>query len=198
MTESPLTVTPVRFDLYSDDHVTALARLFEDYLLEDFERLGYFPPGIPLSDWLFTTLLYIDGEAIGFSSSDWTRYAVELLYVAPAYRGHGVAEQHLAHLRDTCPGDMRIKAPLSPGGEALARKLNLPLSEPDQDEIDDSRRSIESLHRTIAARCPHVRKGNPSRPCPRCYRAVLKRAVKALVVDPCTITRTFSAFLGAA
>lgn len=186
------------FDLYSDQHVTNLAGLYEQYLFEEYERLSQFPAGIPIADWLMTVILYVNGEPVGFSSSDRTRCAVELIYIAPAWRSLGIAKQHLEHLRATCPGELRIKAPLSPGGEALAQRLNIPVSRPDRQETAESRRSIEALHRSISATCPHPRKGNPSQPCPRCYRVALKRAVVRLVIEPCTVVRAVNDLLGAA
>lgn len=112
MTETQ--VSPSRFDYRSARDVSALTHLFEGYLLEGFDRLGHVPSGVPFASWLNTALLYVDGEPAGFVSADRARYAIELIYVAPAYRRRGIARQLLDDLRATCPGRMHIKAPLSP------------------------------------------------------------------------------------
>lgn len=183
------TVTGSMFDHQSNEEVGALVRMFQGYLLEEFERTGHHAPGIPLATWLHTLIVYVGKTPAGFCSADFTRYAIELIYVDPRYRGHGVASQLLADLGSSCPQPMRIKSPLSPGGQALADKLGVPLSEPSESQVRDAAETLNDLHRTINDRCPHKRAGDPRRPCKRCYRAGLKRTAESMVMSYVVVAR---------
>lgn len=187
-TQAP-TVAVVNFDPASADHVAALAAMFRDYLLEELDRLGHFASGLPLANWLNTFIVYVGETPAGFCSADTTRYAIELVYVRPAYRRHGIARQMLTELRDSCPETMHVKLPLSPGGQAVAERLGIPTSAPTEAEEIKGKKAIAELHETIAKRCTHRRPGDPRRTCRRCYRALLKKAAVAMVVDPCIAVR---------
>jgi GNAT superfamily N-acetyltransferase len=181
------------FDPHSDEHVSSLGRMFTDYLLEDLERLGHFPPGIPLANWLWTLMVYVDGRPAGFCSIDYKRCSVELVYIAPAYRRFGLARRLLGDIRDSCPKALALKAPVSPGGQALADSLGLPLSVPTESEIAAAQRTLDDLHQSIRERCRHKQTGDPRRPCMRCYRTALKRSAAAMITTPCYAIRAASA-----
>jgi GNAT superfamily N-acetyltransferase len=189
-TQAPPVATTVRFDPHSDIHAGALARLHRDYLMEETARLGYHAPGIPVASWLATFLIQMDDATIGYCSADHTRFSVELIYVAPQWRGHGLASHLLRDLMSTCPQPMKLKAPLSPGGEALARKLGIPVSESTPDEAAEAKLIINELHAAIAQHCTHRRRsGNPGKPCARCYRNVINRSAASTVLAYCRTVR---------
>ncbi|MDX3555313.1 GNAT family N-acetyltransferase [Streptomyces europaeiscabiei] len=196
-TQAPL-IHAASFDYQSDRDVEAVTLLFADYLLEGLDRLGHFPSGMPIANWLNTVVLYVDGIPAGFCAADLTRYAVELIYVAPAYRRKGIAHRLLVDLRDSCPEQMRIKAPLSPGCQALAEQLGIPVSAPTAEEEAKGEQAVAELHETIRRHCKHPRKGSPQRPCRRCYRALLRRMALAMVTDPCLALRQANRLLGQA
>lgn len=170
------------FDPSSDGEVTALIGMYESYLREELARTGQFAPGIPAAEWLNTFIVHAGQEAVAFCSADTTRYAIELVYVRPEFRGCGIASRLLADLNSTCPEPMRLKLPLSPGGEALAGRLGIGLSHPDTDEVQRAAHLVEDLHRTINRNCRHKRTGDPRKPCMRCYRNGMKRAAGATVL----------------
>ncbi|KDN73940.1 hypothetical protein DF19_41860 [Streptomyces olindensis] len=191
-------VHATNFDYRSSRDVEALTLFFKDYLLEEHERLRHFPSGIPLASWLNTILLHVDDEPVGFCSADLTRYAIELIYVAPEHRRLGIARWILTDLRDACPERMRIKAPLSPACRKLAEQLAIPISSPTPDEEARGERAIKDLHETIRQRCRHRRVGSDLRPCHRCYQALLRRAAVAMVTEPSVAMRNAARLLGGA
>ncbi|MFF7200489.1 GNAT family N-acetyltransferase [Streptomyces sp. NPDC008141] len=175
--------TVERFDHTSTEHLAALTTMQRDYLLEELDRIGIHAPGIPAAFWLQTLLVRVGDTIAGFCSVDTTRYAIELIYVRPPYRGHGIAARLLSELAATCPEPMRLKTPLSPGGHALAEKLGLGLSHSTDEEQQTADRTIQDLHRAIEKHCPHGRRaGNPARPCKRCYRKAVTRSAEAVVM----------------
>ncbi|MFI2367268.1 GNAT family N-acetyltransferase [Streptomyces sp. NPDC018833] len=184
------TVTSVRFNPRSNTHAGSLARLHRDYLLEETTRLGYHAPGMPLAAWLNTFLITVDDIPVGYCAADHTRYAIELIYIEPTWRGRGLASHLLRDLMATCPQPMQIKAPLSPGGEALARTLGLEVSEPTAEELATAMEIARDLNATIARHCQHRRKsGNPSKPCLRCYRNVINTSAANVVLTYCRAVR---------
>ncbi|MER5209426.1 GNAT family N-acetyltransferase [Streptomyces sp. NPDC002838] len=191
-------VDAASFDYRSNRDVEALTLLFKDYLFEGLDRLGHFPSGLPIANWLNTVVLYVDGQPAGFCAADLTRYAIELIYVAPVYRRQGIAQRLLADLRDSCPEQMRIKAPLSPACQALVERLGIPVSEPTAAEEAKGEQAVAELHETIRRHCKHPRKGAPQRPCRRCYRALLRRMSVVMVTDPCVALRQANRLLGLA
>jgi GNAT superfamily N-acetyltransferase len=196
MTETQVPLVHVAtFDYRSNRDVEALTLLFKDYLLEGLDRLGHFPSGIPIAAWLNTTVLYADGQPAGFCSADHTRYAIELIYIAPEYRRLGIARQILSDLRDSCPEQMHIKAPLSPACQALVQRLGIPISEPSAAERAEGEHAITDLHNNIRQHCQHRRVGTPHRPCHRCYQALLRRMAVAMVTEPCVNLRNAARLL---
>ncbi|MEU1497023.1 GNAT family N-acetyltransferase [Streptomyces sp. NPDC005732] len=195
-TQAP-TVWAVNLDFRSDDHVAALAAMFRDYLLEELDRIGHFPAGFPIAAWLNTLLVYVDGEPAGFLAADLTRYAIELVYVRPGYRRHGIARQMLAEMRDSCPEQMKIKAPLSPACQALTEQMGIPVSMPSADEEERGQQAVLELHQTLRSRCKHPRTGDPRRPCRRCYRNLLKKMAVVMVTEACASMRRASLAMGA-
>ena len=196
-TQAPL-VHATKFDHRSDRDVEAVTLLFKDYLLEELDRLGHFPSGIPIANWLNTIVLYVDGQPVGFCSADLTRYAIELIYVAPTHRRLGIARRILADLRDSCPERMRIKAPLSPACRALVEDLGIPMSMPTPGEEARGEQAIKDLHETIRRHFKHRRVGSPLRPCRRCYQVLLRRAAVAMVTEPSVVMRNAARLLGGA
>jgi GNAT superfamily N-acetyltransferase len=162
------------FDPAHPDQGRQLAGMYEGYLLEEFDRTGKLAPGFPVAFFLQTLLVWDGTKAVGFCSVDPKRCSVELMYITPAYRRKGLALVLLAQLAATCPRPMELKAPLTPGGRALADRLQLGIALPEEDQ------DLTGLHRAINARCRH-RRGNPLNPCRRCYRAGLPKVAARVV-----------------
>lgn len=181
--------TAETFNPTSTEHITALIRLHQAYLLEELDRIGHYPSGIPVARWLKTSIIRIGETPAGFISVDIGRHSVELLYIAPPYRGQGIAAALLAGLAATCPKPMELKTPLTPGGHALANKLGLGLAHSTPEELADNERAVQDLHRTINRQCTHRRVGNPARPCKRCYRRGLEKTAVALVLSYAAMQR---------
>ncbi|MDX2986531.1 GNAT family N-acetyltransferase [Streptomyces caniscabiei] len=175
------TLTDSVFDPARDEDVEILVRLYGDYLVEELERTGHMVPGMAVAGFLQTMILRMDGEPAGFVSADMTRCSVELIYVAPQFRGMGAALLVLANLARTCPKPMALKAPLSPGGEGLAARLGLPVSEATPEQARDVEEMVRSGERLMMQRCRHKRTGDPRKPCRRCYRAGVRRYADGLV-----------------
>lgn len=169
------------FDPTRDDHVDILVRLYGDYLVEELERTGHMVPGMAVAGFLRTMLLRMDGEPAGFVSADLTRYSVEVIYVAPEFRGLGAATLVLANMVRTCPQPLALKAPLSPGGEALAERLSLLVSEPTPEQARSVEKDVTDGERMMMQRCRHKRTGDPRKPCMRCYRPGVRRYADGLV-----------------
>lgn len=157
-----------------------IIELYQAYLLEELERTGVVAPGLPVALYLKTLIVWHDDVITGFCSLDLGRYAIELIYIEPTYRRQGIARMLLAALNASCPGQMRAKAPLTPSSQALVDSLGIPSTEPGQEEVRHAARSLEELHRDINAHCRH-RRGNPSRPCRRCYRSNLLKSAEIAV-----------------
>lgn len=187
---APRTATITEFDPTSTQDVHAVTALYRDYLLEEHDRTGEAALGLPVAAFLRTLLVQIDGHTIGLCSIDTQRHAVELLYLAPDYRSHGLGHDLLAWLAASCPEPMRAKAPLSPSGWALVHKLGIQPTEPGDEEERAAAQSLDRLHHEIHATCRHKRTGNPARPCPRCYRKHLSAAARGVVL-------TYTAVAGA-
>ncbi len=175
------TLTDSVFDPTRDEDVDVLVRLYGDYLVEELERTGHMVPGMAVAGFLRTMLLRMDGTPAGFVSADLSRYSVEVIYVAPEFRGLGAAGMVLANLARTCPQPLALKAPLSPGGEALAARLGLEVSEPTPDQACGVDRDVRDGERMMMQRCRHKRTGDPRKPCMRCYRPGVRRYADGLV-----------------
>lgn len=190
MTETQAAViTALPFDLRSDDHIAALTGMFRDYLLEEFDRIGDFAPGFPFATWLKTFLVFVDGTPAGFCAADLARYSIELIYVRPEYRRHGIARRLLADLRDSCPHQMSLKAPVSPACRRLAEQLGIPVAHQPEAERLEGERSLADLATNVHRLCKHRRVGDPRRLCRTCYRALLKRVANRMVGEACLALR---------
>lgn len=175
------------FDPAHPDQVSSLVDMYKGYLLGEFDRTGEQAAGFPVAFFLHTLLIWNGDKAVGFCSIDLRRCSVELIYITPVYRGRGLALALLAQLKASCPRPMELKAPLSPGGRGLADRLQLGIAMPEEDDDDPT-----ELHRKINAQCRHKR-GNPLKPCPRCYRAVMSRMAALVIrtyVDACRVMAT--------
>ncbi|MFD9249602.1 GNAT family N-acetyltransferase [Streptomyces bottropensis] len=175
------TLTDSVFDPTRDEDVDTLVRLYGDYLVEELERTGHMVPGMAVAGFLRTEILRMDGEPAGFVSADLARYSVEVIYVSPGFRGMGAATLVLANMVRTCPQPLALKAPLSPGGEALAARLGLRVSEPTPEQARDVEESVRDGERMMMLRCRHKRTGDPRKPCMRCYRPGVRRYADGLV-----------------
>lgn len=163
------------FDPTSDEHVDIIIGMYADYLVEEQDRTGHMVPGFAVAGFLRTAIIRINGQPAGFFAADLKRYSVELIYVKPEYRGQGVAVLSLAHLARACPQRMDLKAPLSPGGKALAKRLDLGIAESTPEEIQKDADTVREAERLMMQRCRHKRAGDPRRPCKRCYRTGLRK-----------------------
>ncbi|MCF0086688.1 MULTISPECIES: GNAT family N-acetyltransferase [unclassified Streptomyces] len=169
------------FDPASDEHVTLLTGMYVDYLVEEQERTGHMVPGFPVAGFLRTSIIRVGGQPAGFFSADLKRYSIELIYVKPEYRRQGVALVSLLHLARSCPQRMDLKAPLSPGGQALAERLHLGVAESTPEEIEGDAEAVRKAEREMRKRCRHKGARDPRRPCPRCYRAFLRKYAHQVV-----------------
>ncbi|MFF8840566.1 GNAT family N-acetyltransferase [Streptomyces sp. NPDC015130] len=164
------------------EDVDDLLGMYTNFLLEEFDRIGELAFGNAAAGYLLTSFIRCDDHNIGFFSLDPAGYSVELIYLKPEYRGRGIATLVLQHLKQHCPQQLALKTPLSPGGEALADKLelgradNLPHEEATNEDV------LQVIRAGIKATCKHGKSaGNPSKPCKRCYQKTLRRyAVEAL------------------
>ncbi|MFF7644012.1 hypothetical protein [Streptomyces canus] len=157
--------------------VASLESMFTSYLLDEFDRVGEMAFGNPVAGYLSTALLRCEGEDAGFLSFDTGRLAVEVIYVKDWFRGCGLATLALADLNRHCPQTLALKTPLSPGGEALAARLELDLADNTPAEAARNEEVLRTIKQRVEAGCPHkARKtGDPRRPCKRCYRQGLRR-----------------------
>jgi GNAT superfamily N-acetyltransferase len=174
-------LTGQNFDPMSDQQVKDLARMFADYLEQELERTGRLVPGFAVAGFLRTLIIQVDGKPVGFVSADLKRFSVELVYVEPEYRGQGVATLALADMARSCPQPMVLKAPLSPGGEALAERLGLGRAESTPEQVVEREESIAEAEQMIRQQCRHKRTGDPRRVCRRCYRVGVRRYAERFV-----------------
>ncbi|MDX3314565.1 GNAT family N-acetyltransferase [Streptomyces sp. ME08-AFT2] len=177
------------FDPRSADQVRRLTDLYRAYLHEELERTGYAVAGLPVAAYLNTFLVWLDDDVIGFYSLDFTRYAVELIYLEPQHRGKGIARAVFTRLKMTCPVPMRAKVPLSPSGQALVDSVGIGVTEPTDEEEQSAAESLDDVHRVLSKECNHKR-GNPARPCRRCYRRALSVTAETVVSGYATVART--------
>lgn len=160
--------------------VESMRNMFTDYLLEEFDRIGELAFGAPIGDHLVGTFIRCAGEDAGFMSLDAGRMAVEVIYVVPTQRGKGLAGMALEETNRSCPQTLALKTPLSPGGEALANRLGLPLAHNFPHEEAKNQGVLREMREVVKEMCPHgKRAGDPRKPCPRCYRKVLRRYAAA-------------------
>ncbi|MFE7547120.1 GNAT family N-acetyltransferase [Streptomyces gardneri] len=156
------------------EDVDNLLKLYTDFLLEEFDRIGELAFGNAAAGYLLTTFIQCDDENVGFFSLDPQGCSVELIYLKPGYRGRGIATVVLQHLKQDCPQKLALKTPLSPGGEALADKLdlgrehNLPHEEARNQDV------LRVMREGVKGRCKHTG-GNPGKPCKRCYQKALRQ-----------------------
>lgn len=176
------------FDPRSSDQVRRLIDLYRAYLHEELERTGGAVAGLPVAAYLNTFLVWVDDDVIGFYSLDFTRYAAELIYIEPQHRGKGIARTVFARLKTTCPILMRAKVPLSPAGQALVDSVGIGVTEPTEDEERSAAEGLDDVHRVLSKDCHHKR-GNPARPCRRCYRRVLSVTAETVVAGYVTAAR---------
>jgi GNAT superfamily N-acetyltransferase len=161
-------------------HVRELTDMFTAYIHEELDRTGKAAPGMPVADFLATLILKTGDEVTGFCSVDIARHAVELIYVKPAHRRQGRASQLLRYLAAGCPDRLGAKTPLTPAGRALAESLDLRIIEMPPEEIAAAEQSMRQLDRDLSQHCRHKR-GNPARPCRRCYRQAMARTAEVLI-----------------
>lgn len=164
----------------SVDHVRELTAMFTAYIHEELDRTGEAAPGMPVADFLTTLIITTGDEITGFCSLDIARHAVELIYVRPPHRRQGVASRLLRYLAAGCPGTLGAKSPLTPAGRALAEALDLRVIEMPPGEVAAAERSMRRLDRDLSRQCHH-RRGNPARPCRRCYRQAMSRTAEVIV-----------------
>lgn len=183
-------VRTVEFDPDSYSHVSRIAALHKAYLLEEFERTDDYAPGLPLVAHA-NTLLIRCGDAIGgFIVIDPHRRALELIYLAPEHRGHGIAAALMTQLRVSCPGRMYAKLPFTPGGAALVERARLLPLQPSSESLRAADEQRREIHRVIRRDCQCRRGGNPAKPCGRCFRRALKRSTEYAIATYLTDQRT--------
>ncbi|MFD9584494.1 GNAT family N-acetyltransferase [Streptomyces sp. NPDC059980] len=168
-------------DVLRTDDVNSVITLFGHYLSEEFERTKEWPDGTPVGATLFTTVMEVEGDVIGFASVDVALNAVELVYVAPAYRRRGIASAVLGEWRRQCPRALCAKAPVSPTGRRLMDSLGIPEAPRSAEDLTEIERAHTEAYAYVAAQCGHKR-GHPGRPCKRCCQKHLERASVSAVM----------------
>jgi GNAT superfamily N-acetyltransferase len=169
-------ITLEEFNPLNKADVDSLQSMFTDYLLEEFERIGELAFGNPAAGYLITTFIGCDGQTAGFMSLDAGRRAVELIYITPKWRGRGVATQVLRHTDRACPEKLALKTPLSPGGSALADRLDLARADNFPHEVAKNEEALRIIREGIKRTCTHGQKaGDPRKSCRRCYQKSLRR-----------------------
>ncbi|MFF4344313.1 GNAT family N-acetyltransferase [Kitasatospora sp. NPDC001540] len=175
-------ITFESFDPQVERDVESLQGMFTDYLLEEFQRINEFAFGNPCADYLITVFIHVDGQDAGFMALDAGRASVEIIYIKPEYRGRGLATLALRQTLDACPQQLALKTPLSPGGEALADRLDLARADNFPEEQAKNDGMLLTIQNSIKATCKHGKKGgDPRRPCKRCYLKGLRRYAAAVV-----------------
>jgi GNAT superfamily N-acetyltransferase len=169
-------VTLEEFDPLKQEDVDSLQGMFTDYLLEEFERIGELAFGNPAAGYLITTFIQCEGRTAGFMALDAGRRAVELIYITPEWRGRGIATRVLRHTDEACPEKLALKTPLSPGGAALADRLDLARADNFPHEVAKNDEALRIIREGIKRTCTHGQKGgDPRKPCKRCYQKSLRR-----------------------
>jgi hypothetical protein len=171
------------YNPFDDEECHALSRLYLHYLVEEQHRTGSLALSLPAASYLTTTLLHRNDQIVGFMSVDVGRRAVELIFVEPLSRGRRIATSALVGLRENCPGAWALKAPLSSGGEVLARRLGLSRVDPTPEEEALADAAARMVRRMVERRCKHKGpRGNPQRMCRRCQEAWLIDYAATVVV----------------
>ncbi|MFI9588481.1 GNAT family N-acetyltransferase [Streptomyces sp. NPDC052236] len=169
-------ITFEEFDPLTKRDVDSLQEMFTDYLLEEFQRINELAFGSLAAGYLITTFIHVDGQDAGFMALDAGRYAVEIIYVKPEYRGRGLATLALRQVASACPQKLALKTPLSPGGEALADQLDMARADNFPHEEAKNEEALRTIRDGIKATCTHGKRvGNPRKPCKRCYQKTLRR-----------------------
>lgn len=187
--ESELRIS--KFDAMADDEAVALADMFHSYLKEEFDRVGTMPLGTPVAPFLKTLIVRLDGTPAGFASIDLKHCSVEVVYTVPECRGRGIASEILTKLKETCPRPMELKAPVSPGGQALADRLQIGLAYSTPEERQEYDAVVKRGHEAMMKRCSH-KLGNPQSVCKRCYRVVLRKYAAEVVTTYVSFVRDSS------
>lgn len=184
-------ITAVLFNPRSQLHLDALTVMHQGYLTEELKRTGQYAPGFPLAPWLRTALLSDGTTFAGFVAADVARCSVELIYVAPEYRRGGLATQVLADLAASCPRPMELKAPLTPGAQALADKLGLGVAWSSPEKLAEAEEEQRTLKAAVRRHCKHARRpgGDPRRACPRCYRTLVMKTAAHMVAASARLAR---------
>ncbi|MEU3435455.1 GNAT family N-acetyltransferase [Streptomyces sp. NPDC006863] len=170
-------VRTVDFNPRSYTHIRSIAELHKAYLLEEFERTGDYAPGLPVATHTNTLIIRVGDEIGGFCAIDPHHYALELVYLAPPYRGRGIAAALIQQMRATCPQRMKAKLPFTPQGQALVTRTGLLPLQPSDASVQAAADRLAEIHRVIRRDCPHKR-GNPAKPCRRCWPKALRRSTE--------------------
>ncbi|MFE9170872.1 GNAT family N-acetyltransferase [Streptomyces kebangsaanensis] len=173
-------VRTIPFNPRSHTHARRITELFTGYLLEEYDRIGDYAPGLPVALHLNTLIVYAGDDIAGFCSADPHAYALELIYLDPAYRGRGIATAIVTQMRQTCPKPMGARMPFTPHGQALVTRTGLRPHQPGESALQDAAEQLAEINRDIRRECPH-RRGHPAKACRRCYRQALRRSATHIV-----------------
>lgn len=169
-------ITFEEFNPLTKRDVDSVQEMFTDYLLEEFQRINVLAFGNPAAGYLITVFIHVDGQDAGFMALDAGRYAVEIIYVKPEYRGRGLATLALRQTASACPQKLALKTPLSPAGESLADQLDLARADNLPHEEAKNEEALRIIRDGIKATCTHgQRVGDPRKQCKRCYQKTLRR-----------------------
>ncbi|MFE4408356.1 GNAT family N-acetyltransferase [Streptomyces sp. NPDC056821] len=173
-------VRTIPFNPRSYTHVRRITELYSAYLLEEYDRINDYAPGLPVAAHINTLVVRAGDEIAGFCSADPHACALELIYLAPEHRGRGIAAAIVTQMRQACPKPMGAKMPFTPHGQALVERTRLRPIQPSESALQDAAEQLKDINRVIRKECPH-RRGNPSKACRRCYRQALRRSATHIV-----------------
>lgn len=173
-------VRTIPFNPRSYTHVRRITELYGAYLLEEYDRINDYAPGLPVAAHINTLVVRVGDDIAGFCAADPHACALELIYIAPEHRGRGIAAAIVTQMRQACPKPMGAKMPFTPHGQALVERTRLRPIQPSDKALRDAAEQLADINRVIRKECPH-RRGNPAKACRRCYRRALRWSATHIV-----------------
>ncbi|WP_392968196.1 GNAT family N-acetyltransferase [Streptomyces sp. LN245] len=168
------------FDPRSPRQVHRLIRMHQAYVTEELERDGHLAHGHPVGSHLTTYWLQHHGQTAGFCSVDESANALELIYIDPRHRRHGLARRAFAELAAGQAEPVRVKSPLTPSMQALVDALDLD-SPWSPRQAQAYARQLQETEHALSRYCPHLSVDAPQTPCLDCYRRSVVQGAEDLI-----------------